>query len=117
MSTPLFQQLPENSRVLFIRIRNLGEIEEGARIWLDAWNDILYFCDRADLRSIPEFDECLAGTQSLFNWIGDLEIGLWNAGIKDRQFLRARIAVCEETLRGFALADSADATDSRRQRM
>ncbi|MGH9770027.1 MAG: glycosyltransferase family 9 protein [Blastocatellia bacterium] len=25
MSTPLFQQLPENSRVLFIRIRNLGE--------------------------------------------------------------------------------------------
>jgi len=25
MSTPLFQQLPENSRALFIRIRNLGE--------------------------------------------------------------------------------------------
>jgi predicted lipopolysaccharide heptosyltransferase III len=25
MSTPLFQQLPENSRVLFVRIRNLGE--------------------------------------------------------------------------------------------
>jgi len=25
MSTPLFKQLPENSRVLFIRIRNLGE--------------------------------------------------------------------------------------------
>src|SRR5215510_547382 len=25
MSVPLFQQLPENSRVLFIRIRNLGE--------------------------------------------------------------------------------------------
>ena len=25
MSAPLFQQLPENSRVLFIRIRNLGE--------------------------------------------------------------------------------------------
>ncbi len=25
MSTPLFQQLPENSRLLFIRIRNLGE--------------------------------------------------------------------------------------------
>ena len=25
MSVPLFQQLPENSRVLFIRLRNLGE--------------------------------------------------------------------------------------------
>src|SRR5262249_36351493 len=25
MSAPLFQQLPENSRALFIRIRNLGE--------------------------------------------------------------------------------------------
>ena len=25
MSIPLFQQLPENSRALFIRIRNLGE--------------------------------------------------------------------------------------------
>src|SRR5262245_44644646 len=25
MSVPLFQQLPENSRLLFIRLRNLGE--------------------------------------------------------------------------------------------
>jgi hypothetical protein len=37
----------------------------------------------------------------LFDWIRDLEDALWNAGLEDRQFLTARIAVCEEGLRRF----------------
>lgn len=39
--------------------------------------------------------------QSLFNWSQDLEDALWNAGLEDRELLRARIAVCEEALRRF----------------
>jgi hypothetical protein len=53
----------------------------------------------AGIDSIEEFDERFRGTQSLFNWIQDLEDELWNAGLADRQFLTARIAVCEEGLR------------------
>jgi hypothetical protein len=101
---PSFEMLDDKMQAGY-ELNSSGKVEDGAHIWLDAWNDILYFCDRADLRSIPEFDECFAGTQSLFNWIQDLDIGLWNAGLDDRQFLRARIAVCEETLRRFAAED------------
>ena len=57
------------------------------------------------LQSIHEFDERFRGTQSLFNWIQDLEDELWNAGLEDRQFLTARIAVCEEGLRRFPARD------------
>jgi tetratricopeptide (TPR) repeat protein len=39
--------------------------------------------------------------QSLFNWSQDLEDALWNAGLTEPKFLRARIAVCEEALRRF----------------
>ena len=39
--------------------------------------------------------------QSLFNWSQDLEDALGNAGREDPEFLRARIAVCEEALRRF----------------
>lgn len=98
---PSFEMLDDKMQAGY-KLNSSGKVEDGARIWLEAWNDILYFCDKADLQSIPEFDECFAGTQSLFNWIQDLDIGLWNAGLDDRQFLKARIAVCEETLRRFA---------------
>ena len=54
------------------------------------------------------------GSQSLFKWIQDLEDGLWNAGLEDRQFLTARIAVCEEGLRRFP-AEDALMTENRRR--
>jgi tetratricopeptide (TPR) repeat protein len=64
--------------------------------------------------SISEFDDRFRGSQSLFNWIQDLEAELWNAGLKDRQFLTARIAVCEEGLRRFR-ADDDLMTENRRR--
>jgi hypothetical protein len=101
---PSFEMLDDKMQAGY-QLNSSGKVEDGARAWMEAWNDILYFCDRADLRSISEFNERFAGTQSLFNWIQDLDLGLWKAGIKDQQFLRARIAVCEETLRRFAAED------------
>jgi len=71
------------------------------RVWLDAWSDVLRILDKAGMRSIQEFDDRFEGSQSLFNWIQDLEDKLWNAGLEDRQFLTARIALCEEGLRRF----------------
>ena len=84
------------------------------RIWLEAWKDVLGLLDKGGLQSIRAFDERFRGSQSLFNWIQDLEDALWNAGLEDRQFLTARIAVCEEGLRRFPAEDEL-MTENRRR--
>ncbi len=76
------------------------------RVWLDAWRDVLHILDKAGMRSIKEFDGRFGGTQSLNNWIQDLECELLAAGAKDPRFLTARVAVCEEGLRRFRSADA-----------
>jgi len=83
-------------------------------IWLEAWTDVLGLLDKGGLTSIRAFDERFRGSQSLFNWIQDLEDALWNAGLEDRQFLTARIAVCEEGLRRFPAEDDL-MTENRRR--
>jgi tetratricopeptide (TPR) repeat protein len=84
------------------------------RVWLEAWSDVLHILDKAGMQSIQEFDERFGGSQSLFNWIQDLEGELWNAGLEDRQFLTARIALCEEGLRRFRIDDDLMAENRRR---
>jgi hypothetical protein len=74
-------------------------------IWLEAWKDVLGLLDKGGLTSIRGFDERFQGSQLVFNWIQDLEDALWNAGPEDRQFLIARIEVCEEGLRRFPTED------------
>jgi tetratricopeptide (TPR) repeat protein len=83
-------------------------------IWLDAWTDVLRLLDKADIQSIDAFDNRFRGTQSLFNWIQELEDALWNAGLEDREFLKARISVCEEGLRRFETDDDL-MTENRRR--
>ncbi len=75
-----------------------GNLEAVCRIWLDAWNDVRWIGDKGGIQSIGEFDDEFHGTQSLFNWIQDVESELWDAGLKDRQFFTARVALCEEVL-------------------
>ncbi len=84
------------------------------RVWLEAWHDVLHILDKAGMQSIREFDERFGGTQSLFNWSQDLEDELRTAGQVDRQFLTARIAVCEEGLRRFRSDDDL-MTENRRR--
>jgi hypothetical protein len=84
------------------------------RAWLDAWSDVLHLLDRSRARTISEFDDRFRGSQSLFNWIQEFEAELWNAGLEDRQFLSARIAVCEEGLRRFRAAEDL-LTENRRR--
>lgn len=78
-----------------------SEVTAQAAIWLDAWSDVLRLCDATDIRSIAEFDDRFPMTQSLYNWSQDLEDALWNAGLRDRELIQARIDLCEEALRRF----------------
>src|SRR5262249_23670338 len=79
-----------------------------------AWSDVLRLCDATSIRSIAEFDDRFPMTQSLFNWSQDLEDALWNAGLRDHEFILARIDVCEEALRRFPREDQL-MTENRRR--
>ena len=87
---------------------------EAAESWLSAWEDVLKLLDTTGIRSIQAFDDRFPLTQSLYNWSQDLEDGLWNAGLDDPQFLRARISVCEEALTSFPHEDQL-ITENRRR--
>jgi tetratricopeptide (TPR) repeat protein len=91
-----------------------GGAAAACRLWLDAWTDVLRILDKTGFQSISAFDDRFRGTQSLFNWIQDLEGELWNAGLEDRQFLTARITVCEEGLRRFRADDDLMSENRRR---
>ena len=85
-----------------------------ATVWLDAWSDVVRICELTGIDSIRRFDDRCPMYQSLFNWSRDLEDALWNAGLKDPEFLRARIAVCEEALRRFPDEDELMVENRRR---
>jgi SEC-C motif len=82
--------------------------------WLDAWSDVLRLCDATGIGSIGEFDDRFPLTQSLFNWIQDLEMALENAGRDDREMRQALIDFCEESLRRFPDEDQL-MTENRRR--
>ena len=90
------------------------EATTAAAIWLDAWSDVVRLCELTGIDSIREFDDRFSMYQSLFNWSGDLEDALWNAGREDPELLRARIAVCEEALRRFPDEDELMVENRRR---
>ena len=98
---PSFEALDDKMQAGY-ELQKSGGAVAVCRVWLEAWKDVLHILDKAGIQSIDEFDERFGGSESLFNWIQDLESELWNAGLEDRQFLRARIALCEEGLRRWA---------------
>jgi tetratricopeptide (TPR) repeat protein len=110
---PCFELLDDKMQAGYELLASSGAVA-ACRLWLEAWRDVLGMLDKAGLRSIQEFDQRFGGTQSLYNWIQDLEQELWNAGLEDQQFLRARISVCEEGLRRFP-ADDDLMTENRRR--
>lgn len=111
---PSFEALDDKMQTGYQQLRAPGGAVAACRMWLEAWSDVLRILDKTGMQSIQEFDHRFGGTQSLFNWIQDLESELWNAGLEDRQFLTARIALCEEGLRRFRSDDDL-MTENRRR--
>ncbi|HEV3444078.1 MAG TPA: SEC-C metal-binding domain-containing protein [Gemmataceae bacterium] len=110
---PSFEELDDKMQAGYERLAS-RHVAAACRIWLEAWNDVVRLLDKAGIESIADFDERFGGTQSLFNWIQDMESELWNAGLDDRQFLSARIALCEEGLRRFPSGDDLMIENRRR---
>jgi hypothetical protein len=110
---PSFEMLDDRMQAGYELLAS-NDAVTACRVWLEAWSDVLRNLDKAGLPSIEEFDERFGGTQSLFNWIQNLESELWNAGLQDRQFLTARIALCEEGLQRFRSNEGLMAENRRR---
>ncbi len=53
---------------------------DASTLWLKAWRAVLKITDDHDIQSIKDFDLRFRGTQSLYNWVQDLELELSNAG-------------------------------------
>jgi hypothetical protein len=70
-------------------------------LWLDLWADLLRICELRGIGTIDALDDRLRGSQSAFNWMQDLELELWNAGLREPRYLRLRIPMCREALARF----------------
>ncbi|HXB71493.1 MAG TPA: hypothetical protein VNY05_24875 [Candidatus Acidoferrales bacterium] len=69
---PSFELLDDKMQAGYDLKASSGAVA-ACRIWLDAWKDVLHILDKARMQSIEEFDDRFGGSQSLFNWIQDLE--------------------------------------------
>ncbi len=110
---PSFEALDDKMQIGYDLLASSGAVA-ACRVWLEVWQVVLHILDQTGIGSIGGFDERFRGTQSLFNWIQDLESELWNAGLDDRQFLSARIALCEEATRRFPSDDGLIIENRRR---
>jgi tetratricopeptide (TPR) repeat protein len=102
---PSFERLDDRMQAGYDQVA-AGETAAACHTWLTAWADVCCLLDKAGLESIAAFDARFRGSQSLFNWLQDLELELGNAGREEPHFLTARIALCEECLRRFAAEDA-----------
>ncbi len=70
-------------------------------IWLDVWSQVLALADRRCMTKLSRLDELFAGTQSLYNWVQDVEMELSNGRDVIARFLSERLRFCEEYLARF----------------
>lgn len=101
---PCFDRL-EDKMLTGYELIEAGDVAGACRVWLAAWAEVLALRDRAGITSLAELDRQFSGGEFVLSWIHALDQELWNAGLDDPQFLRARITLCEEGLRRFAASD------------
>jgi tetratricopeptide (TPR) repeat protein len=75
---------------------------KACRLWLEAWRAVIDLMARSGADSLDTFDSQFGATQSVFNWVQDLEMELHNAGLEEPQFFRERIALCETVIARFS---------------
>jgi tetratricopeptide (TPR) repeat protein len=73
--------------------------------WLEAWEMVKQMAE-PDVRTTTDFDSVYPGMmQSVFNWCGDLEMELGNAGLDDPAYHEHRVRYVREYLAQFPEED------------
>ncbi len=74
-------------------------------LWLGVWKSILAVMDVRGMKLLDDFDERFSGTQSVGNWVQDVEMELHNAGIDNPSYCGKRIRFCEEVMQRTSRQD------------
>jgi tetratricopeptide (TPR) repeat protein len=82
-----------------------GDVQQACRLWLEAWQEILRVMQQQRINSFQAFDGLFGGMQSVFNWVQDLEMELYNAGLENPGFFRERMSLCQTVLERFPNED------------
>jgi tetratricopeptide (TPR) repeat protein len=98
---PGFEMIDDKMQRGYKRIEALDAVG-ACEIWLKVWNDILNIMDSQKMSYLDEFDQKFRGTESVVNWVQDVEMELWNAGLKDKNFFHERINFCEDFIKRFS---------------
>jgi len=77
-----------------------GETSKACDLWLHVW-ELIKQKLTSKMTTVDLLDEIFSGTQSLSNWCDDFETELWNAGLKNPEYLRKRIRYCQESYTQF----------------
>jgi tetratricopeptide (TPR) repeat protein len=101
---PCFELLDEKMQDGYDLLKS-GQAEAACSLWLGAWRNVIDIFDKTEMRSIEEFDDLFRGSQFLSNWVQDLDMTLWNTGLKQHSLLTARISICELILQRFSPHD------------
>lgn len=81
--------------------QNKKNCKSSADCWLHFWSLLERQFNLSAISSIDELDEVLKGTQSVFNWSGDMEMSLLNASINNENYAKKAIHYFEGFLAYF----------------
>ena len=78
-----------------------GQVPEACDLWLRVWRAFTSVCEKHRIDAVHDLDGRFRGSQSVFNWMQDLELELWNAGLENASYLRTRIDLCRDVVARF----------------
>lgn len=110
---PVFERL-DDQIALGYRSREEGQEAACCEVWLRAWAESQKLFEKTGSVTVEDFDKKFRGTQSLYNWMQDLESVLWEAGLTDPAVYEQRIRVCEDILRMLPPKDQITIENTRR---
>lgn len=101
---PSFEMIDELMQDGYDELGNEDQ-EKACDMWLKVWKWILKIMDERNLKNLDDFDDKFRGTQSVWNWVQDLEMELGNAGCENLYYLKARIEFTGEYIKRFSHED------------
>ncbi len=95
--SPSFEMIDDAMQEGYARMAATGAAG-AVEIWLPVWKRIQAIMDSQGMKTVGEFDVKFRGSQSVSNWVQDIEMELHNAGIDDPAYCSENILFCEEVI-------------------
>jgi tetratricopeptide (TPR) repeat protein len=88
------------------RFSENGDQENALTVWLEVWNSVTAIMDARGIRTLDAFDRTFRGSQSVLNWVQDVETELLNACWQTGAHCEDRVSFCGEVIARMAEKDS-----------